>query len=508
LEKESLVDGSSLSTLTFLHWPTGAFSVMTPLSSDSVPSALSVFTSATTADQQRLLRHYNVSGPRYTSYPTVPAWQEEHNATALQAELLLQRQASRKAPYSLYVHIPFCEHRCLFCGCNVIITQQRQHAETYLNSLEKEFQLWEPHLDTSRLVTQFHLGGGTPTYLSSEQLERLMAMVKSRFTFEPDAEVALELDPRVTTPEQIHTLKRLGFNRVSMGLQDMDPKVQEAIHRIQPYEQTEALLSLCRQEGFQGTNLDLIYGLPYQSLASFQTTLDQVLELQPERIALYNFAYVPWLSPHQKQMPLEAIPSAEVKFEIFKHAIVRFLEAGYLYIGMDHFAKPTDELAQALQAGTLHRNFMGYTTRAGQADLLGFGISAISALEGAFFQNRKKLSTWYQALDANELPAWRGVCLNADDKLRRAVIQELLCQGQVSFAKYPTVEMETYFGKELKALKAASEDGLLTFTCSGLELTPLGRIFSRNVAMQFDAYLQGQQADHDAKGLPLFSKTV
>jgi oxygen-independent coproporphyrinogen III oxidase len=474
---------------------------------------LSLFLSSTEKVDGHVLANYNVSGPRYTSYPTVPLWSESFDSEAFETSLKqgLQEEATDQRPLSLYVHLPFCEERCLFCSCNTVITKQREHADRYLDYLEKEISLVAPHVATKkRSVVQLHWGGGTPTYHTPEQLERVFGMLKQRFYFDEQAEISLEVDPRVTTPQHLKSLHRLGFNRISLGLQDTEKKVQESVNRVQSIEQTYALIEESRQLGFSGINLDLIYGLPYQTLHSFEKTLDAVLELNPDRLALYNFAFVPWLSPWQNQMPVEAMPSGEEKFTIFKMAIIKLLEAGYYYIGMDHFAKPTDELSHALQEGTLHRNFMGYTTRAGNADLLGFGLSAISAQEGAFSQNIKKLSRYEAMLDGGQLPTWRGYTLTPDDKLRRKLIVSLLCQGQLIFSDFTGLlageSFANYFATELRQLKQAEDSGLVSLSPEGLKLLPLGRMFARNVAMVFDAHLAKQRAEAGEK--PLFSKTL
>jgi oxygen-independent coproporphyrinogen III oxidase len=457
-----------------------------------------------------LLKQYGVRGPRYTSYPTVPAWNEDFTATTLVEQLVSNRDTFKETPrpLSLYVHLPFCEARCLFCSCNVVITRHQETARDYLDRLEQEINLVAAQVNTDRPVVQLHWGGGTPTYHNASQLERVFHMLQRHFKLDAKAEIALEVDPRVTSTGQLELLRSLGFNRLSMGVQDFDPKVQEAIHRVQSIGQTRDLLQASQELGFTGTNLDLIYGLPHQTEASFNKTLDTIIELNPDRLALYNFAFVPWLSPWQNALPEEAMPSGDVKFAIFKQAIARLLEAGYEYIGMDHFAKPTDELAVALKAGTLHRNFMGYTTRAGQADLLGFGLSAISALEGAYSQNVKQLPQYQQALSEGQLPTWRGLVLNAEDKRRRTIILALLCQGSLHFEALSDafdLKFETTYAQELKTLRQQAEpDGLVTFTETGLSLLPLGRMFARNVAMVFDAYLPAQQQGTQ----PVFSKTL
>ena len=473
---------------------------------------------------EALLQRYNLTGPRYTSYPTAPVWSEAFEQTAL-TKVLQTTQTNTAQPYSVYVHLPFCAERCLFCGCNVVITKQKTHAETYLEYLEKELVLTAQHLDVSRPVTQFHYGGGTPTYLTPEQLRAITLRFFEVFTLAPDAELAIEVDPRVTTLAHLEVLAELGFNRISLGVQDFNPKTQEAINRIQPFEQTQALVEQARALGFKGVNIDLIYGLPYQTPETFAKTIEQVLQLKPDRLALYNYAYIPWMAPWQKQMPEEALPSGESKYQIFCQSTQQFLTAGYQYIGMDHFALPTDELSVAWQNETLNRNFMGYTTRSGQAELVGFGISAISSWNGHYSQNLKKLPAYYEALDAGQLPTWRGYELSVDDLIRQTVIQSLMCQNRVVYADIAVqlqesakfrphqansilqeFAFETYFAAALLTLQPLVEDGLVVLTADGFELTPLGRVFSRNVAMVFDAHLA--KPTEAASGQQQFSRTL
>ncbi len=455
---------------------------------------------------EALLQKYNTAGPRYTSYPTAPSWTDEFDATTYEQALKATNApgaVEQNLPLSLYVHLPFCEHRCHFCGCNVVITPHREQAEKYLSYLFQEIDRVAELTADSREVVQFHWGGGTPTYLSPKQIERLFLYQQERFNLRPDAEIAIEVDPRVTTKEQLTVLRELGFNRISMGVQDFHAETQQAINRIQPVGMTEAMVNYCRELGFSGINFDLIYGLPHQTEETFGQTLDEVIRIQPDRVALYNFAYVPWISPHQKKMDEATLPEGSVKFRIFRRAIERFLDAGYVYIGMDHFAKPTDELTRAQQEGSLHRNFMGYTTKAG-CELYGFGVSAISGLESYYAQNHKKLSTYYEAVEAAQLPTMRGFALSHDDRLRRAVINSILCQGQVDFEAIDLsfgVACRHLFADALETLTPMVGDGLLVINETGFQLTPLGRIFSRNIAMPFDAYF-------NQPSKPLFSKTL
>lgn len=460
---------------------------------------------------QALWQKYNTAGPRYTSYPTAPIWQDSYDAETHERVIreTNDRNNPNPHPISLYAHLPFCEQRCLFCGCNVVITQQRQHAEKYLDYLFREIEQVANLVDTRRPVVQFHWGGGTPTYLSEEQMTRLFRFQTQHFQLAPDAEVAIEVDPRVTTEGQINLLKELGFNRISLGVQDFNPQVQEAIHRVQPLDMTACMVEQIRSLGFEGLNFDLIYGLPHQTVESFTQTVQEVIALSPDRIALYSYAHVPWLSPHQNQIPEEALPETETKFRILQTALEMLTDAGYLYIGMDHFAKPHDELSQALKNGNLHRNFMGYTVQQGKvlpSDLYGFGVSAISGFQGQFAQNQRKLPQYYEAIDAGQLPTMRGYLLSEEDRLRQQVIMNVLCQGHLDYPLLQErfgIDFKEHFADALAQLEGMTQDGLLEFQAQSLQVTPLGRLFSRNIAMPFDAYLPQM-----ASNKPTFSKTV
>lgn len=450
-----------------------------------------------------LLAKYKTSGPRYTSYPTAPLWKDafgcEHFKNAL-----VSIADNGEQPLSIYTHLPFCESRCLFCSCNVVITRNREQVDAYLAHLFKEIamvaeslsvKVGSGHPQVTRPVRQFHLGGGTPTYLSPQQLSVLMAEYRKYFTFTEDAEIAIEVDPRVTTDEQLVTLRQLGFTRISLGVQDFYQPTQEAIHRIQPIEQTETMVKRCRELGYGGINFDLIYGLPHQTEETFANTLDEVIRLSPDRIALYNFAYVPWMSPHQQALDEGSLPSSSVKFAIFKHALTRLMEAGYVYIGMDHFSKPTDELTIAWQEGSLHRNFMGYTTAA-DCELVGLGVSAISGLNDHYGQNQKTIPTYYAAIDDNQLPTHRGLSLTADDHLRRLAIHQILCDGRLNWDVIDQqfeVDSRTLFDHTQGALADMASDGLIIMADNGFTLTLLGRVLSRNIAMLFDAYLDSPE---------------
>jgi oxygen-independent coproporphyrinogen III oxidase len=460
---------------------------------------------------QLLLKKYNTAGPRYTSYPTAPVWSEQYDAaTHLKTIQQNNRTASETGlrPLSIYNHLPFCEQRCLFCSCNVVITQQREQAEKYLGYLFKEVERVAALMDTERPVIQLHWGGGTPTYLSESQMVRLFQFQEKYFKLTPDAEIAIEIDPRVTTPGQITLLKELGFNRLSLGVQDFNPAVQQAIHRVQPLEMTTETVEHCRALGFTGLNFDLIYGLPHQTVNSFEKTVSDVIALSPDRIALYSYAHVPWLSAHQTQIDETTLPTPEIKFQILQVALEQLTDAGYRYIGMDHFAKPNDELSLALDNGSLHRNFMGYTVHQEKqaSDLYGFGVSAISGLTGYFAQNWRKLSQYYDALDAGNLAVMRGYALSHEDRLRQQVILNILCQGVVL---YPAIEEQFgivfrhHFKTELDQLLGLVADGLVKLEADRLVVTPTGRLLSRNIAMPFDAYLKNMPTQQ-----PMFSKTI
>lgn len=449
------------------------------------------------------LARYNRPGPRYTSYPTAPTWNDSFAPADLQK---VHEEADRAGtPASLYMHIPFCESLCLFCACNVIIQKNHEVAPPYLEILKKEIAHVARGVSRSRPVVQFHWGGGTPTYLSPDQIEDLFGFTRERFSFSPDAEIGIEVDPRVTTRAHIETLRRLGFNRLSMGIQDFHPEVQKTIHRIQPYELTGELIRSARELGFDSINVDLIYGLPYQTADRFASTVDQIITLAPDRIALFSYAHVPWLKKQQGSFAAH-LPEGMQKFEIFRSGLLKFMEAGYLYIGMDHFAKPGDELAVSQQNRTLHRNFQGYTTKAG-ASLYGMGVTAISGFDRAYAQNQRDLKSWEAAVTAGGLATMRGYVLSEEDRLRRAVISRLLCHTVISKRDISAefgVDFDRHFSDELARLEIPRADGLLTLDNDEIRATWLGRIFIRNLAMVFDPYLEKQHLD--AK--PLFSKTL
>jgi oxygen-independent coproporphyrinogen-3 oxidase len=452
-----------------------------------------------------LLRKYDRPGPRYTSYPTAVEFHPGLDATAYRAHLA-EAASTPEHPLSLYLHLPFCEERCTFCGCMVVITKKRDVAARYLGYVKRELAMLGTALSGRRHVVQYHWGGGTPTYLSLEQMADLHQAVATHFDIDPDGEAAIEVDPRVTTLEQLDLLRHLGFNRLSIGVQDFAPAVQAAVNRVQPVETTRTLFDHARRLGFASINIDLIYGLPLQTRESFATTVDTVLAMRPDRVAVYSFALVPWIRAHQKGLPMADLPDAEAKLELFVEAMQRFVAAGYRQIGMDHFALPDDELAKASDAGRLHRNFMGYTTRVAP-DLVGIGVSAIGDVSGAFAQNVKPLAAYYDALDAGHFPIERGYRLDRDDRLRRFVITELMCNfrvRQVDLDERFGVAMPRYFALEFEELrKGPVADGFLRLTSDGLEVTPEGRLFVRNIAMHFDRYLRRKTS-----GAPVFSRTI
>ena len=454
-----------------------------------------------------LLQRYNVPGPRYTSYPTAPMWKEDIDAPAYRSILEESAAAESPAPLSLYFHLPFCERLCFFCGCTVVITGSRHVTEdAYLAAIEKEMDWVASAVGgrrRRRQVVQLHWGGGTPTYFPAPLLERLGNSIRERFDLAFDAELGVEIDPRVTTSEHLRVLARLGFNRLSMGVQDFDPRVQKAINRIQPFEATRDLVAEARRLGFPSVNVDLIYGLPHQTPDSFDETIDRILEIDPDRLAVYSYANVPWMKKHQSVLEPH-LPDQATKFEIFRTALDRFSSAGYEYIGMDHFARPSDELARARRERTLHRNFQGYTTKAG-TDLIGMGMSAIGSVGRHYIQNRRELADYRTAIGSVGAATFRGATLTDDDLLRREVIQNLLCHGVVvkrEIEERYGIRFDEEFAGALEALAPCVADGLATLDGREIRATPLGRIFLRNLAMPFDAYL-GRPAEK-----PVFSRTL
>ncbi|HXE80705.1 MAG TPA: oxygen-independent coproporphyrinogen III oxidase [Vicinamibacterales bacterium] len=452
-----------------------------------------------------LLTKYDRPGPRYTSYPTAVEFHEGFDETAYRRQLAQAAEAP-DAPLSLYVHLPFCEERCSFCGCTVIITRKREVAARYLEPLEREIDLLARALGPRRRVLQYHWGGGTPTYLSVEQIDRLHRAIASRFEIVPDAEAAIEVDPRVTSIEQLEVLRGHGFNRLSMGVQDFTPEVQRAVNRVQTEDATRAIFDEARRLGFVSINIDLIYGLPLQTRESFGEAVDTVISMRPDRVAVYSYAHVPWIRAHQKRLAADALPTGVRKLELFLEARQRLLGAGYRELGMDHFALPDDELARAADAHVLHRNFMGYTTHPAP-DLVGVGVSAIGDVCGAFAQNVKKLPSYYEAVEAGRFPIERGYLLDEDDRIRRHVITGLMCNLRVDRRDVEQrfgIRFDEYFREELDDLaRGPAEDGLVTDDGAVVAVTPAGRLLLRNVAMIFDRHLRRRTPER-----PVFSRTV
>lgn len=458
---------------------------------------------AVTAD---LLSRYDRPGPRYTSYPTAI---EFHDGITPDDYLrcLDAADALADAPLALYAHLPFCEEKCLFCGCHTIITKHKDVAAPYLGLLGREIELLAERLPHRRSFAQLHLGGGTPTYYTPEQLDGLLRHLLRHFTPLPGAELAVEADPRVTSVEHLDALADLGFNRISFGVQDLTPEVQEAINRVQSLEQTARLVSHARARGYRGINIDLIYGLPLQTPASFERTVDSVIALRPDRSAVYSFAFVPWVKGNQKKIEEAQLPSRDVKMELFAIARERFLAAGYEPIGMDHFALPDDELSRARREGRLRRNFQGYAVIPGD-DVVAIGISGIGDVRGHYVQNEKKLSTYEAAITAGRLPVARGVRRTHDDEIRRTVIHALMCNFRIdtaAIARQYGIDFASYFADDIALLAPHEAGGMVRVTPERIEATPMGELFVRNLAICFDRY---QREKHDAEAQPVFSRTV
>lgn len=453
---------------------------------------------STTMDQTGLVdkdlcRRFDISGPRYTSYPTADRFVADPGAQILVDAL--QHRPSPEQPLSLYVHLPFCSTVCYYCGCNKVITKDHSKSTRYLDYLEREIDLQLAALSGTRNVSQLHWGGGTPTFLDDAEMARLMGMLKSRFHFLPDGEYSIEIDPRSVDPQRAHTLAELGFNRMSLGIQDFDPLVQQAVNRIQSFEQTRDVLLAARAAGFKSVSVDLIYGLPRQTLEGFRATLDKTLSLAPDRIALYSYAHLPQIFMPQRRIQDAELPQAEDKLSLMAMAIETLVDAGYVFIGMDHFARPDDELALAQKAGKLHRNFQGYSTHA-ELDLLAFGVSAIAKVGPVYAQNAKSLDEYYHDIDAGHLPVRRGYRMDNDDELRRAVIQELMCHFGLDFAEVSktwSIDFADYFAEALEQLQPLAEAGLLQISDQRIDVMPKGRLLVRIIAMAFDRYLQADR---------------
>jgi oxygen-independent coproporphyrinogen-3 oxidase len=439
-----------------------------------------------------LIRRFDINGPRYTSYPTADRFTEAFNANALTTWLGKRATDEMVKPLSLYFHIPFCNTVCYYCACNKIITKDHSLSAKYLDYVDREMKLQAASISGARQVTQLHLGGGTPTFLSHEEMRQLMASVRTYFELIPDGEYSIEVDPRKVDFDTVKLLAEQGFNRMSVGVQDFTEEVQIATNRVQSFDETKVVMEAARATGFSSLSIDLIYGLPKQSIATFDRTLEQVLELSPDRVSLYNYAHLPSLFMPQRRIEESELPTAEVKLQILQRAIRRLTDAGYVYIGMDHFAKPDDELAVAQRQGRLHRNFQGYSTHA-ECDMLAFGVSSIANVGPVYAQNHKTLEAYYEALDRNELPVLRGIELTADDLLRRAIIQELMCHFSISIESIQaehSIDFKEYFAEELEDFKEMEAAGLVEVGNERITVLPAGRLLVRAVAMVFDCYLR------------------
>ncbi len=452
-----------------------------------------------------LLEKYDRPGPRYTSYPTVPVWTDdigpEDYSKSLQAASL-----SENEPLALYFHIPFCKRRCYYCGCTTVVSRNKSKPGKYIESLISEIKKTATLLGQRKTVSQLHFGGGTPTFLNTEEFKKILDAIDDNFKFTQDCEKSLEIDPRITTNEQIGFLAGRGFNRISIGVQDFDPLVQEAIGRIQSFELVENMLNYCRSLGFKGINIDLIYGLPRQTPESFDVTLQRAINLKPDRVAVYSFAFLPKVKTHQQKINKSELPRTVEKYRLFAGAVEQFTGAGYRQIGMDHFALPDDELSLALANGRLHRNFMGYTVKS-SPDMIGLGMSSIGYINNAFYQNHSMLDSYMSAVDNGSFAIFRGIKLTNDDLIRQHVITSLMCNFRLEFESFAdrfSVEYHDYFRDEHARLTEFFDDGLLDESDTGLKITPIGRTFVRNIAMVFDIYLGKESAGEK----PTFSRTI
>ena len=434
-----------------------------------------------------LVEKYNVAGPRYTSYPPATKFTDAISWDKLAEKITANNQTGRDL--SIYFHIPFCETLCWFCGCTTVITLNHEQGMAYVESLGREVARLAPMLNPQRKVVQLHFGGGSPTFLKPDEIRRLGEIIHQHFTFAPDIEASVEVDPRRLTRDHMAALREIGFNRASMGVQDFNPQVQEAIHRIQPREMTQQAMDWMRELGYGSINLDLIYGLPHQTPETFNETLDAVLEMKPDRLAVFSYAHVPWVKPSQKILEKKILPAPATKLQVLKLVIEKpTADDRYVYIGMDHFAKPDDELAVAQKKKQLQRNFQGYSTRAG-SDIYAFGMSSISQIPDAYWQNEKELPKWQAAVDAGRVPLQRAYFVTDEDKLRRETIMRLMCDLSLDYGAMSQrlgIDFQRHFAPELAALAPFEADGLVKRTPAGLEVTDFGRLFIRNLAMCFD----------------------
>jgi oxygen-independent coproporphyrinogen-3 oxidase len=451
-----------------------------------------------------LIVRYGGRGPRYTSYPT--ALQFNESLTADDYREIAQQSNTSGVPLSLYVHIPFCHSLCYYCGCNKIVTRNEARVQRYLEMLDREIEMQSPLFDRERLIEQLHFGGGTPTYLDNAQLSTLLAKLRSAFSFDEseEREFSIEVDPRTVDGDGIRHLAGLGFNRLSLGIQDFDPVVQKAVNRMQSAEEVRGLVASAIDSGFGSISFDLIYGLPHQTVDSFSQTLDITIAMKPDRLAVYNYAHLPQRFKGQRMINAEDIPAPETKLELLRHTIEKLCDAGYVYIGMDHFALPDDELVQARYDGTLQRNFQGYSTHR-QCDLVSLGVSGISSIGNMFAQNAITTMEYEAILERGELPIKKGLVVDADDQLRAAVIQALMCYDSLSFddfGKQHGIDFREYFAREIERLSPLEQDGLIELDGDGVAITQKGRLLLRSIAMVFDRYID--QGDNDNR----FSKAI
>ncbi len=439
-----------------------------------------------------MLQKYDVSGPRYTSYPTADRFVEAFAENEYKQALEQRRVGGMALPLSIYVHIPFCESLCFYCACNKIVTKHHERSAEYLRYLSREIDLHVEHVGAGQAISQLHLGGGSPTFFTDEELSELMAMLRNSFVLTPGGEYSIEVDPRTVNEERLKHLASLGFNRLSFGVQDFDPEVQKAVHRIQPAEQVFSLVEAARQLDFESINVDLIYGLPMQTPVSFARTLEQIVELKPDRIALYAYAHLPERFKPQRRINAYELPAASAKVSMLSDAIAVFLAAGYVYVGMDHFALPNDALAVAKRQGRLHRNFQGYSTQP-DCDLISLGVSAIGRVGATYSQNAKTLEEYYDFLNQGRFPVVRGLALSRDDLVRRAVIMALMCQGRLQYESIELaymIDFKSYFATELDAIKELEAAGMVELEDGAIQVTDTGWFFVRAVAMLFDRNLQ------------------
>ena len=450
-----------------------------------------------------LIEKYDKSGPRYTSYPTALQFTENFNEESYRQQVRISNE--RNTPLSLYFHIPFCDTICYYCGCNKIVTKNRDHAQPYLNAVYKELALQGELFKATRIVSQLHWGGGTPTFISHDQMSELMQQTRKHFTLLDDdsGEYSIELDPREVTTSSINLLRKLGFNRISLGVQDFNPKVQQAVNRIQSYKETRDIILAARKNNFHSISLDLIYGLPFQTIDSFSETVDKILDLEPDRLSVFNYAHLPEMFKTQRQINSMDLPSAEEKLAILQGVTNKLIDAGYEYIGMDHFAKPTDELAVAQKEKNLYRNFQGYSTNS-DCDLVALGVTSIGKVADSYSQNIKTIKEYIELIELGKLPVFRGVALSEDDILRREVINQLICHFELSF-KYIenifSIKFAEYFSDELDKIKDMQADSLLELTEDKILVRPEGKLLIRNICMVFDIYLLENKEQR-------FSKTI